>query len=145
MQNFTATIKGQTYTDPALFEVAAKEYRAERRATAPRGEKEGWDAVRGENSALVRAASGKWKMPARKAWTERTGFEVGAEVKVFFSDYDQNPVSGQVWSLAPKGGVWVVMVGGGAVWLDPKTGDTSAPLYGTPLNYRVRPREAGRV
>lgn len=140
MNNFTATIKGQTYTDGALFEVAAKEYRAERRATAPRGKKEGWDAVRGENSALVRAASGKWKMPARKAWTERTGFEIGAEVTVFTSDYDMNPTRGQVWSLAPKGGVWVVLEGGEAIWLNPETGDVDEWRYGTPLNYRVRPR-----
>lgn len=126
------------YTDRALFEVDAKE-RIKRNGT--RGDARAFyrGEVAGQNRALVQAASGTWKMPGRKKWQERTGLDVGAEVLVFRGDYDQNPTRGQVWSLAPRKSVWVVLDGGEAIRVDVQTGSAYSAEMGHALNLRVRP------
>lgn len=115
------------YADPGLFEVDA---RARLKATRTRHDARAVyrGEVVGENHALVRAATGRWKAPARRAWQEPTGVEIGAEVTVIARDGTE--IAAQVWSLAPGGGVWLATAAGGYLWAHPKSGDVSGGYAG---------------
>lgn len=122
---FTGTIGTETFTDAALFEVAAKDAGYE---------------FRREVNYKPQGYSAR-----RKAFKPRTGFDVGAEVTLTI---DGREVHGQVWSLAPRPRcVWVVGNDGhaylcdarGNVWTEALDGRMSAL---DAMGYR---RPVGRV
>ena len=125
------------YSDPALFEVDAK---ARLKATRTRHEARAIyrGEVVGENHALVRASRGPWRAPARRAWQEPAGVEIGAQVTVIARDGTE--FAAEVWSLAPEGGVWLATDAGGYLWAHAKRGDVYVGLR-TPGGHvgRLRP------
>jgi hypothetical protein len=118
--NFTATINGVTYTDQALFEVAALAFRAEKKAAAPNGEKYWWDRVAGDAEAEQAAIRRMWRTPrtSNKPFAP-SGLELGATVSL--SMVAGYTVSAQVWCRAPEGGVWAVTDSGTSWWVHEKT------------------------
>jgi hypothetical protein len=109
MKNFTGTVQGQTFEDPALFEVAAKTWRAPK--THARKDF-GVAPTKGENEDLVRAATGSWKAPRSKEFVDPSGLEVGASVRIAYSvrrgeDRVYREADAQVWCLGDAGGVWL--------------------------------------
>lgn len=108
-KHFTGKIQGETFEDRALFEVAAKTWRAPK--TAARKEF-GIAPTKGEAESEIRSIRRGWKTPAPKPFEDPMGLEIGAEVLVTYSVRRgeerllREDVSAQVWSLA-IGGVWV--------------------------------------
>lgn len=109
---FTGTIGTETYTDAALFEVAARDA--------------GY-SFRREPSYKPKGYTSR-----RKAFKPRTGLDVGAEVEFVI---DGQTVRGQVWSKAPRpSSVWIAGNDGvayfadarGNVWTDALEGRMSA-------------------
>jgi hypothetical protein len=109
-KNFTATIGSDTFEDPALFEVAAKTWRAPK--TQARKDF-GVAPTKGENEDLVRAATGTWKAPRSTKAFDPSGLEVGSTVVLTYSVRRgedrllREDVTAQVWSLGDGGGVWL--------------------------------------
>lgn len=120
MLNFAATINGTTYDDPALFETDALAWRKGKpsRETEKCG---GWPGghLTGNTEGLLKATKRMWRTPARREFAEPTGYAVGAEITL---KIDGAMTPAQVWSLAPKSGVWAVDEEGYPWYVDTRDG-----------------------
>lgn len=111
-RSFSARIGSKTFEDPALFEVAAKDWRAPK---TPARKAWGVAPTTGEAETWTASIRRGWKPSRTKALFEAKPWTPGAEVETAVGP-------AQVWDLAPRGGVWVVYADGRALWADPKTG-----------------------
>lgn len=108
--NFTGTVQGETFEDVALFEDAAKTWRAPK---TPARKSFGMAPTKGERESEVRSIRRGWKAPAPKAFEDPTGLEIGAEIEFAFTlvrgeERRRVETTGQVWSAAPApGSVWI--------------------------------------
>jgi hypothetical protein len=107
---FQARLGEQTFSDPALFEPAATSWRKTQDRL-----RFGRPMTGTDNGVLARQTRQPWKMPRPKAF-QPAGWDIGADIITPYGP-------AQVWSLAPRGGVWLVVDDGTPLWADPRTGD----------------------
>lgn len=118
---FRAHLGDQTFTDPTLFEAAATTWRkAQPKHTFGR------PMTGTPNGVLARQTRQPWSTPRPKPFAP-SSWDIGAEIVT--------PCGrAQVWDLAPRGGVWLVLDDGSFLWADPRHGDlrTAADGFGVP-------------